>query len=75
MKVTTVQDLVDLAFDLARRYGSSTKICFSDRFNEYAIGDDFGLSSMDSDTIMLSCEKIGSALQGTHRVLGDLDNE
>jgi len=73
MKIVTVQDLLNLTLKLGKAFGYQTKICFTDRFNEYSLDD--GIEGHDKDVVSIRCEKIGSALQGTHRVLGGKDDE
>ena len=73
MKIETVQDLVNLAMKLGKNFGFDTKLCFTDRFNEYSLDDK--IEGYSNSVALISCEKIGSALQGTHRVLGGKDNE
>ena len=73
MKIETVQDLVNLAMKLGKNFGFDTKLCFTDRFNEYSLDDK--IAGYSNNVASISCEKIGSALQGTHRVLGGQDYE
>ncbi len=79
MKITSVNDLFFLAEELkteAAENAENTKICFTDRFNEYTIDADYSIvDTAEGKVVIISCEKIGSALQGTHRVLGGKDNE
>lgn len=67
MKIETLGDLCNLIEELKKNYSLDEKICLSDRFNEYQISDSVSYSE---DHIIIPCESIGSALTGTHRVLG-----
>ena len=73
MKIETIQDLMNLAMKLGKNFGFDTKLCFTDRFNEYSLDDN--IEGHFKDVVSIRCEKIGSALQGTHRVLGGQDYE
>ena len=79
MKITNVNDLFFLAEELkeeAAGNAENIKICFTDRFNEYAISADYNIvDTPEGKVVIIPCEKIGSALQGTHRVLGGKDHE
>ena len=79
MKITNVNDLFFLAEELkeeAAENAENTKICFTDRFNEYTISADYNMvDTPEGKIVIIPCEKIGSALQGTHRVLGGKDDE
>jgi len=66
MEIKTIQDLVIFSSELLNKYGNKP-ICLTDRFTEYKLS---GHADADDAVINIDCEKIGSVLQGTHRVLG-----
>ena len=79
MKITNINDLFFLAEELkteAAGNAENIKICFTDRFNEYVINADYNIvDTAEGKVVIIPCEKIGSALQGTHRVLGGKNDE
>lgn len=74
MKITNLSELANFVEELNfQNYPNSEKIkiCFSDRFNEFVIDTDITITeTAEGKVITIPCEKVGSALQGTHRVFG-----
>jgi hypothetical protein len=67
MKIETVKDLLKFAQQLSGSFDLSEKITLSDRFNEFYMSFEIDYSD---GSIVIPISKVGSALEGTHRVLG-----
>jgi len=67
-EIFKLKDLKELVNQLSN-FDDNTVLVFSDRFNDYAISKSFSYD-ISENAITINCEKIGSVLKGTHRVLG-----
>lgn len=70
-KINNLLELKNFVDSLCKNRDPSTlanvHVGFTDRFNEYSID---GVLSSGEDSILIDCNKVGSVLEGTHRVMG-----
>lgn len=72
IKIKNLGDLTKFVNELNSVYNPSKKIIFSDRFNDFIIE---GEIDYVDDALSIPIAKVGSALQGSHRVLGKKKEE
>jgi len=66
--IETVKDLREWISRLSY-LDDNVKVIFDDRFNQYNIDMNY-IYDHNTNTVSFQCEKVGSILEGTHRVLG-----
>jgi len=67
--IKTLSDLKQLVDGLLEHCPMDAKINFNNRFEEFIISKDWNYAPI-YNCINISCEKVGSVLEGHHRVLG-----
>lgn len=67
--IKTVGDLRELVKSL-ESWTDDVNVIFEDRFNQYDVSTTRLAYDIHTNTLSIPCEKIGSILEGTHRVLG-----